>query len=101
MISFFAGLDPKATSSSVYWPRPIGDYFVIEKCGTPAMSGKSPVSLWLPPMITTMTNSGQGVKYPVMRYASNLESVLTYEGTAEMIRQLFLVRGLIGLDALS
>jgi len=27
--------------------------------------------------------------------------VLTYEGTAEIIRQLFLVRGLIGLDALS
>jgi len=52
-------------------------------------------------MITTMINSGQGVEYPVIRHASNLESVLTHEGTAEIIRQLFLVRGLIGLDALS
>jgi len=36
--------------------------------------------------------------YPVMRHAANLETVLTYEGTAE-IHQLVLGKALIGLDA--
>ena len=36
--------------------------------------------------------------YPVMRHAANLETVLTYEGTAE-IHQLILGKALTGLDA--
>lgn len=36
--------------------------------------------------------------YPVMRHAANLETVLTYEGTAE-IHQLVLGRALTGVDA--
>jgi len=36
--------------------------------------------------------------YPVMRHAANLETVLTYEGTAE-IHQLVLGKALTGLDA--
>ena len=36
--------------------------------------------------------------YPVMRHAANLETVLTYEGTAE-IHQLVLGRALTGIDA--
>jgi glutaryl-CoA dehydrogenase len=38
--------------------------------------------------------------YPVMRHSSNLETVLTYEGTAE-IHQLVLGKALTGLDAFS
>ena len=36
--------------------------------------------------------------YPVMRHAANLETVLTYEGTAE-IHQLVLGKALTGVDA--
>ncbi len=38
--------------------------------------------------------------YPVMRHAANLETVLTYEGTAE-IHQLVLGKALTGIDAFS
>lgn len=38
------------------------------------------------------------LEYPVMRHATNLESVLTYEGTVEM-HQLVLGKALTGLDA--
>lgn len=45
---------------------------------------------------------GNGITgdYPVMRHAANLETVLTYEGTAE-IHQLVLGKALTGIDAFS
>src|SRR5690606_25763444 len=42
--------------------------------------------------------NGLSLEYPVMRHATNLESVLTYEGTVEM-HQLVLGKALTGLDA--
>jgi glutaryl-CoA dehydrogenase len=42
--------------------------------------------------------NGISGEYPVMRHAANLESVLTYEGTAE-VHQLVLGRALTGLNA--
>jgi glutaryl-CoA dehydrogenase len=42
--------------------------------------------------------NGISGEYPVLRHANNLESVLTYEGTAE-VHQLVLGRALTGLNA--
>ncbi|MCC2276276.1 acyl-CoA dehydrogenase family protein [Streptomyces sp. ET3-23] len=47
---------------------------------------------------TVMGANGISLEYPVMRHATNLESVLTYEGTVEM-HQLVLGKALTGLDA--
>lgn len=47
---------------------------------------------------TILGANGITGEYPVMRHAANLETVLTYEGTAE-IHQLSLGRALTGLDA--
>ncbi|MEW1655368.1 acyl-CoA dehydrogenase family protein [Streptomyces sp. NPDC093707] len=47
---------------------------------------------------TILGANGISLEYPVMRHATNLESVLTYEGTAEM-HQLVLGKALTGLDA--
>ncbi|MCK1799071.1 acyl-CoA dehydrogenase family protein [Streptomyces sp. XM4193] len=47
---------------------------------------------------TIMGANGISLEYPVMRHATNLESVLTYEGTVEM-HQLVLGKALTGQDA--
>ncbi|MBB5870624.1 glutaryl-CoA dehydrogenase [Allocatelliglobosispora scoriae] len=47
---------------------------------------------------TIMGANGISGEYPVMRHANNLESVLTYEGTAE-IHQLVIGQALTGLSA--
>ena len=47
---------------------------------------------------TILGASGVTLEYPVLRHMSNLESVLTYEGTVEM-HQLVLGKALTGLDA--
>ncbi|MEO3754012.1 acyl-CoA dehydrogenase family protein [Streptomyces sp. B6B3] len=47
---------------------------------------------------TVLGANGVSLEYPVMRHMANLESVLTYEGTAEM-HQLVLGKALTGLDA--
>ncbi|GHH92205.1 acyl-CoA dehydrogenase family protein [Streptomyces capillispiralis] len=47
---------------------------------------------------TILGANGISLAYPVMRHATNLESVLTYEGTVEM-HQLVLGKALTGLDA--
>ncbi|WKU44185.1 acyl-CoA dehydrogenase family protein [Streptomyces sp. VNUA116] len=47
---------------------------------------------------TVLGANGISLEYPVMRHATNLESVLTYEGTVE-IHQLVLGKALTGLDA--
>jgi glutaryl-CoA dehydrogenase len=49
---------------------------------------------------TMLGGNGITGAYPVMRHAANLETVLTYEGTAE-VHQLILGRALTGLNALS
>ena len=49
---------------------------------------------------TILGANGISGEYPVMRHANNLESVLTYEGTAE-VHQLVLGRALTGVDAFS
>ena len=49
---------------------------------------------------TVLGANGITGDYPIMRHAANLETVLTYEGTAE-IHQLSLGRALTGLDAFS
>ncbi|MEE1929268.1 acyl-CoA dehydrogenase family protein [Streptomyces sp. TRM 70351] len=47
---------------------------------------------------TILGANGISLEYPVMRHATNLESVLTYEGTVEM-HQLVLGKALTGCDA--
>ncbi|MFE1786449.1 acyl-CoA dehydrogenase family protein [Streptomyces sp. NPDC059506] len=47
---------------------------------------------------TILGANGISLEYPVMRHATNLESVLTYEGTVEK-HQLVLGKALTGLDA--
>ena len=47
---------------------------------------------------TILGANGITLEYPVMRHASNLESVMTYEGTAE-IHTLVLGKAITGLDA--
>ncbi|MFI0901409.1 acyl-CoA dehydrogenase family protein [Streptomyces sp. NPDC020983] len=47
---------------------------------------------------TVLGANGISLAYPVMRHATNLESVLTYEGTVEM-HQLVLGKALTGFDA--
>jgi glutaryl-CoA dehydrogenase len=47
---------------------------------------------------TVLGANGISGEYPVLRHANNLESVLTYEGTAE-VHQLVLGRALTGLNA--
>ncbi|WP_344569713.1 acyl-CoA dehydrogenase family protein [Streptomyces axinellae] len=47
---------------------------------------------------TILGANGISLEYPVMRHATNLESVLTYEGTVEM-HQLVLGKALTGQDA--
>jgi glutaryl-CoA dehydrogenase len=47
---------------------------------------------------TILGANGISPEYPVMRHAANLESVLTYEGTAEM-HQLIIGKALTGIDA--
>jgi len=47
---------------------------------------------------TILGANGITLEYPVIRHAANLESVLTYEGTAE-IHALILGRAITGLDA--
>ncbi|MER6354466.1 acyl-CoA dehydrogenase family protein [Streptomyces sp. NPDC001634] len=47
---------------------------------------------------TILGANGISLEYPVMRHATNLESVLTYEGTVEM-HQLVLGKAFTGLDA--
>ncbi len=47
---------------------------------------------------TMLGANGISGEYPVLRHANNLESVLTYEGTAE-VHQLVLGRALTGLNA--
>lgn len=47
---------------------------------------------------TILGANGISLEYPVMRHATNLESVLTYEGTVEM-HQLVLGKALTGHDA--
>ena len=47
---------------------------------------------------TILGANGISLEYPVMRHVTNLESVLTYEGTVEM-HQLVLGKALTGLDA--
>ena len=50
------------------------------------------------PSRTILGANGISLEYPVMRHATNLESVLTYEGTVEM-HQFVLGKALTGLDA--
>ncbi|OEV03133.1 acyl-CoA dehydrogenase family protein [Streptomyces oceani] len=47
---------------------------------------------------TILGANGISLDYPVMRHATNLESVLTYEGTTEM-HQLVLGKALTGIEA--
>jgi glutaryl-CoA dehydrogenase len=47
---------------------------------------------------TILGANGITLDYPVLRHANNLESVLTYEGTAE-VHQLVLGRALTGANA--
>ncbi|MBO8203131.1 acyl-CoA dehydrogenase family protein [Streptomyces smyrnaeus] len=47
---------------------------------------------------TVLGANGISLEYPVMRHSTNLESVLTYEGTVEM-HQLVLGKALTGFDA--
>ncbi|QID35583.1 acyl-CoA dehydrogenase [Streptomyces albus] len=47
---------------------------------------------------TVLGANGISLEYPVMRHSTNLESVLTYEGTVEM-HQLVLGKALTGVDA--
>ncbi|MEU5839723.1 acyl-CoA dehydrogenase family protein [Streptomyces diacarni] len=47
---------------------------------------------------TLLGANGISMEYPVMRHSTNLESVLTYEGTVEM-HQLVLGKALTGVDA--
>ncbi|HEX7163850.1 MAG TPA: acyl-CoA dehydrogenase family protein [Trebonia sp.] len=47
---------------------------------------------------TVLGGSGITLEYPVLRHASNLESVLTYEGTSE-VHQLAIGQALTGLSA--
>ncbi|MBD0838100.1 MULTISPECIES: acyl-CoA dehydrogenase family protein [unclassified Streptomyces] len=47
---------------------------------------------------TILGANGISLEYPIMRHATNLESVLTYEGTVEM-HQLVLGKALTGIDA--
>jgi glutaryl-CoA dehydrogenase len=47
---------------------------------------------------TILGANGISGEYPVLRHANNLESVLTYEGTAE-VHQLVIGRTLTGLNA--
>jgi glutaryl-CoA dehydrogenase len=47
---------------------------------------------------TILGANGISAEYPVMRHAANLETVLTYEGTAE-IHQLVIGQKLTGLSA--
>jgi glutaryl-CoA dehydrogenase len=47
---------------------------------------------------TILGANGISLEYPVMRHATNLESVLTYEGTVEM-HQLVLGKAFTGIDA--
>ncbi|WP_369202682.1 acyl-CoA dehydrogenase family protein [Streptomyces sp. PU-14G] len=47
---------------------------------------------------TLLGANGISMEYPVMRHSTNLESVLTYEGTVEM-HQLVLGKALTGFDA--
>ena len=47
---------------------------------------------------TILGANGITLEYPVMRHANNLESVLTYEGTAEM-HQLVIGQALTGARA--
>ncbi|MEU3191717.1 acyl-CoA dehydrogenase family protein [Streptomyces sp. NPDC006992] len=47
---------------------------------------------------TVLGANGVSLEYPVMRHSTNLESVLTYEGTVEM-HQLVLGKALTGVDA--
>ncbi|WP_019355336.1 acyl-CoA dehydrogenase family protein [Streptomyces sp. AA1529] len=47
---------------------------------------------------TVLGANGVSLEYPVMRHSTNLESVLTYEGTVEM-HQLVLGKALTGIDA--
>jgi glutaryl-CoA dehydrogenase len=47
---------------------------------------------------TILGANGITLEYPVIRHAANLESVLTYEGTAE-IHQLIVGRAITGLNA--
>src|SRR5579863_107433 len=49
---------------------------------------------------TILGANGISLEYPVIRHSANLESILTYEGTAE-IHQLSIGRALTGLDAFS
>jgi glutaryl-CoA dehydrogenase len=49
---------------------------------------------------TILGANGITLEYPVLRHANNLESVLTYEGTAE-IHQLIVGKAITGLDAFS
>ena len=49
---------------------------------------------------TILGANGITLEYPVLRHASNLESVLTYEGTSE-IHQLVVGKAITGLDAFS
>jgi glutaryl-CoA dehydrogenase len=49
---------------------------------------------------TILGANGITLEYPVMRHANNLESVLTYEGTAEM-HTLVIGQALTGLSAFS
>jgi glutaryl-CoA dehydrogenase len=49
---------------------------------------------------TILGANGITLEYPAIRHAANLESVLTYEGTAE-VHQLVIGRALTGLDAFS
>jgi glutaryl-CoA dehydrogenase len=47
---------------------------------------------------TVLGGSGITLEYPVLRHASNLESVLTYEGTSE-VHQLVIGQALTGISA--
>ncbi|HEY1914114.1 MAG TPA: acyl-CoA dehydrogenase family protein [Streptosporangiaceae bacterium] len=47
---------------------------------------------------TILGGSGITLEYPIMRHASNLESVLTYEGTSE-VHQLAIGQALTGISA--
>ena len=47
---------------------------------------------------TVLGGSGITLEYPVLRHASNLESVLTYEGTSE-VHQLAIGQALTGISA--
>jgi len=49
---------------------------------------------------TILGASGITLEYPVMRHATNLESVLTYEGTSE-VHQLVIGQALTGISAFS